>query len=177
MNYGADMLGRYAWLADEHSPRMLVEALKLYGIKEVVGEKHNQTILDWADEVGVGNLYQADEIPWCGLFVAVVAKRGGKAVPTSPLWARNWAKWGDACEPELGCVLVFSRESGGHVGLYVGEDSQCYHVLGGNQGNRVCITRIEKNRLIASRCSYKVKPRNVRKIVIMAEGNVSTNEK
>ena len=35
----------------------------------------------------------------------------------------------------LGDILTFKRNGGGHVGLYVGEDKDCYHVLGGNQGN------------------------------------------
>lgn len=46
----------------------------------------------------------------------------------------------------LGDALTFKRNGGGHVGIYVGEDSTCYHVLGDNQSNMVCITRIEKTR-------------------------------
>ncbi len=173
----ASKLGQYAWLLNEPAPRMLIEALKLYGVKEIIGDRHNQTILDWADEIGVGNLYEADEIPWCGLFVGVVAKRAGKPVVNNPLWARNWAKWGVPCMAKLGCVLVFSRETGGHVGLYVGEDDKCFHVLGGNQGNSVSIVRIEKSRMISSRHLYSVgAPANVRKVWITSEGGVSRNE-
>jgi uncharacterized protein (TIGR02594 family) len=171
------MLATYAWLQKEEAPRILVEAIKLYGVKEVIGENDNPTILDWADEIGVGKLYQRDSVPWCGLFMGVVAKRAGKEVPANPLWARNWSKWGVPCLPELGCVLVFSRESGGHVGVYVGEDIECYHVLGGNQSDSVCITRIKKNRLLSARCAYRVKPANVRKIILSPTGIVSSNEK
>lgn len=169
-------LGKYSWLEKEPAPRMLLEALKLFGTAEIVGEKHNPEIIGWAVELGLGSLYQQDEIPWCGLFVGVVARRSGKPVPANPLWARNWARWGSECKPELGCVLVFSRESGGHVGLYVGEDDKCFHVLGGNQGNRVCVTRIEKARLLAARSMYKVKPSNVRPVVIIQQGGISKNE-
>lgn len=173
----ADLIpDQYRWLLNEPGPKMLAKALELYGTAEVVGEKHNPIILDWADEVGLGGLYQSDEIPWCGLFVGVVAKRAGKPLPANPLWARNWAHWGAAASPRLGAVLVFTRESGGHVGLYVGEDNKCFHVLGGNQGNKVCIVRIEKDRLLAARELYKVTPANVRPVVILRTEEVSRNE-
>lgn len=156
---------------------MLVEALKLYGVKEKQGNADNPDILGWADEIGLRETYQHDSIPWCGLFVGVVAKRAGKPLPSGPLWARNWAHWGSLCQPELGAVLVFVREGGGHVGLYVGEDSQHFHVLGGNQSDSVCITRIAKDRLLAARCMYKNKPANVRQVRILGGGNVSGNER
>jgi uncharacterized protein (TIGR02594 family) len=143
---------------------------------EIVGNENNPTILGWADEIGVGSLYDADSIPWCGLFIGVVAKRAGKELPTNPLWAHDWALWGEPCLPALGCVLVFSRESGGHVGLYVGEDETCYHVLGGNQSDCVCVRRLDKHRLLAARESYKVRPVNVRTVMLDGRGEVSKNE-
>lgn len=172
----AEKLQQYAWLADEKGPRMLTEALNLFGVCEYVGGLNNITILDWADEIGVGSLYDADSIPWCGLFLGVVAKRAGKQLPANPLWARNWAQWGVVCKPELGCVLVFSRETGGHVGIYVGEDDTHYHVLGGNQSDCVCVRRLEKKRMIAARNSYINKPANVRQVVLAVAGIVSRNE-
>ena len=167
---------RYAWLLRESGPKMLLEALKLYGTQEKPGDANNPIIMDWAREINARG-YNADAIPWCGLFVGVVAKRAGKELPDNPLWARNWALWGKSCLPELGCVLVFSRGSGGHVGLYVGEDHACYHVLGGNQGDAVSIVRIDKARLLASRCMYSIaKPANVRRVYLSASGSISTNE-
>lgn len=156
---------------------MLVEALNLFGVSEKEGDADNPEILKWAKEIGYKNEYTHDSIPWCGLFVAVVAKRAGKSLPNNPLWARNWSHWGAVCAPELGAVLVFSRGTGGHVGLYVGEDNHCFHVLGGNQGDSVCITRIEKSRLIAARCMYKHKPKNVRPVRIIGVGDVSKSGK
>lgn len=174
----ADMLGDYAWLMKEPGPLMLKEALKLYGVAEIVGEKHNPTILNWAKEIGVDDVYKADETPWCGLFVGVIARRSGKEIPKTPLWAKSWAKWGKSCDPSLGCVLVFEREGGGgHAGLYVGEDYDFYHVLGGNQKNCVCVRRIEKKRCIAARELYiHARPNNVRKIVLSPHGMISSNE-
>jgi len=72
----------------------------------------------------------------------------------------------------------FSRASGGHVGIYVGEDDKCYHVLGGNQGDAVSIVRIQKVRCIGiRRTKWSVaQPENVRVIKLTSTGVVSTNE-
>lgn len=169
----------YSFLQEEKSPKILVEAVKLIGTKEVVGKKHNQVILDWAKELKLDKVYTADEIPWCGLFIAFCAHKAGVQVVDKPLWALNWANYGTkVTEPMLGDVLTFKRDGGGHVGLYVGEDKDCYHVLGGNQGNSVSVTRILKTRLYqARRTAWKVaQPVNVRKIQLSAKGVISKNE-
>lgn len=157
---------------------MLLKALEMYGVSETVGKQHNPIIMAWAKEVGLQNVYTADEIPWCGLFIAVIAKRADKAIVKDPLWALNWAKYGSRVKvPMLGDVLTFKRNGGGHVGLYVGEDETCYHVLGGNQGNKVSIVRIEKQRLHSASRLYNVQPANVRVIRLSPKGApVSVNE-
>ena len=168
----------YARLASEPGPRMLTEALRLYGTVETPGAADNPIILAWAREVGLERVYTADATPWCGLFLAVIAARAGKRLPAKPLWALSWARWGeDGGQPELGDVLVFIRPGGGHVGLYVGEDERAYHVLGGNQRDAVTIARIDKERLYACRAYYAVgRPANVRPIVLQASGEMSANE-
>ena len=89
----------YGWLDDLRPlPRMLEEARKLYGTFEVAGPASNPLILEWAKEVGLARTYLEDGIPWCGLLMAVVAKRGGKPIVEGPLWARNWAKFGKAAD-------------------------------------------------------------------------------
>ena len=171
---------RYAWLAREPGPKMIVEALKLFGALEAAGSANNPTIVAWAKEVGgeVADVYKADSIPWCGLFVAVVAKRAGKELPQHPLWALSWSAFGAKTPaPALGDVLVFARNGGGHVGLYIGEDAGAFHVLGGNQSDRVSITRVAKSRLYAARRPlYRVQPANVRPIHLEASGALSLNE-
>lgn len=169
----------YNWLKKETGPKVIVEAYKLFGIKEIVGPQHNPVILDWAKELGLEKVYNSDEIPWCGLYVAIVCKRAGKNVVKNPLWARNWNNWGVPQKTAmLGDVLVFSRGSGGHVGFYVGEDAKCYHVLGGNQGNQVSVVRINKSRCIGiRRTKWKIRqPDNVRQIFLSDRGVISTNE-
>lgn len=176
------MQAGYEWLLDEKGPVELIEALKLYGTMEAPGPANNPIIMDWAIETNT--TYPGDSVAWCGLFRAVVAKRAGwNYFPNkNALWAKNWALWGQAVPKEramLGDTLVFTRDGGGHVGLYVGEDDSHFHVLGGNQKDMVNIVRIEKSRCIAVRSApWKIaQPANVRKVRLSANGApVSVNE-
>lgn len=170
---------QYQWLAREPGPKMLIEALKLYGTLEVPGSGDNPTILAWAKEIGVDKTYSHDSVPWCGLFMGVVASRAGKVLPHSPLWALDWADFGDPVKaPMLGDVLTFKRDGGGHVTLYVGEDGNAFHCLGGNQSDKVCIARIAKSRLYrARRPHYINQPDNVRKVILQSNGTLSSNER
>ncbi len=169
----------YAWLEREPAPRHLLEALKLYGTTETPGAKNNPVILGFAAETGVDDVYRADATPWCGLFAAVAVKRAGWEPVRNPLWALNWSRFGRAADtPSLGDVLTFTRAGGGHVGFYVGEDAGAFHVLGGNQSDRVCIARLAKPRLHAARRPvWRIsQPANVRPIRLAATGMLSTNE-
>lgn len=169
---------QYAWLNSLELPKTIFEGLKLLGTHETPGSANNAAIMGWADEVGLKRVYTADAVPWCGLFAAVVAKRAGKEVPKDPLWALNWGNFGvKVLQPGLGDVLTFLREGGGHVGFYIGEDHEAYHVLGGNQGDNVTITRILKKRLRAARRpAYNVQPASVRPYILGATGSLSKNE-
>lgn len=172
----------YAWLDQVVGlSRLLVEARALYGVTETPGPANNPVIMAWAKEVGLEKTYPNDATAWCGLFMALIAKRAGWEVVGGPLWARNWANFGRRVEEKdaaLGDVVVFSRETGGHVGLYVGEDASAIHVLGGNQSDAVTITRIARSRLIAvRRPKWKVsQPAGVIKRRLAATGVLSTNE-
>jgi uncharacterized protein (TIGR02594 family) len=177
------MIPKYEWLANVGQlPRTIQEAVKLHGVQEVVGKGSNKTIIGWRDELNAAGVsiagFSDDDIPWCGLFAAIVVHRAGKRGVASPLWARNWAKFGTGVtEAGLGDVLVFVRNGGGHVGFYVAEDATAYHVLGGNQSNRVSVTRIEKSRCIAVRRPvYNSKPDSVKPYRVAATGVLSRNE-
>lgn len=176
---------KYSWLTNEQGPVMILKAIELYDTIETPGVESNPVIISWAKEIDrkVEDIYRSDEIPWCGLFIAVVAKRSYKQVAKDPLWALNWGTFGKYTDTAmLGDVLVFVRKTNdgrtaGHVGLYIGEDDDCYHVLGGNQLDKVCITRIAKNRLYASRRpNYNIQPGNVRVIKLSNDGIISGNE-
>lgn len=173
----------YSWLNDETGPRILTEALSLYGTKEISGGETNPVIISWAKEIGgwISDFYKEDEIPWCGLFIAVAAKRAGYPFSQKALSAREWENWGAAVQgnsPMLGDVMIFTRKNGGHVGLYVGEDHECYHILGGNQSDEVNISRLSKDRfLVCKRSPFKIgQPDNVRKVFLSPSGKISDNE-
>lgn len=171
---------KYRWLEKEPGPKMIIEGLKLVGIKEIPGKASNPKIIQMAAELGMQGKYNNDDTAWCGLSHAYVALKAGK----TPLqgWdmlrALKWAEWGEAVtKPMLGDTLVFKRPGGGHVGLYVGEDQQCFHVLGGNQSNAYGFARIAKGRLVAARRPhYNNQPENVRRIILEATGEVSKDE-
>lgn len=177
---------QYQWLTTLRGcPKTISLALAEFGVAEVVGRGSNRTIIGWRDELNQAGVrisgYSDDDIPWCGLFAAIIAfRRMGVAseVVTDPLWARNWANYGKKADKAcLGDILVFVRNGGGHVGFYVGEDRSCYHVLGGNQSNKVCITRVEKSRCIAvRRPPYKITPSSCKPFHLAASGSVSNNE-
>jgi uncharacterized protein (TIGR02594 family) len=138
-------------------PTWLAAARRKLGTREGPGPANNPTILGWAKRLGtkvLGIIYNADDVPWCGVFAAQCLDEAGIASPTFAVRARSWADWEANLRPERlapGAVLVFKREGGGHVGFYVGEDGTSYHVLGGNQDDAVSIARIAKARLVASR--------------------------
>lgn len=170
---------KYKWLLNEGAPKMIVEALKLYGIKELPGNADNPEILSWAIELGLPRVYSHDEIPWCGLFMAIIAKRAGKKLPKDPLWALNWVNFGNPVHiAMLGDVLVFKRSQGGHVGMYVGEDDDSYHTFAGNQSDAVNIKRISKVRCVGvRRPDYLIgQPANVRVIHLLPDSSESQNE-
>lgn len=177
---------QYSWLNELSGlPNTIKLALAEFGVAEVVGKGSNRTIISWRDELNQAGVkisgYSDDDIPWCGLFAAIITlRRMGKAseVVKDPLWARNWQEYGvKSPKAGLGDILVFVRNGGGHVGFYVAEDTSAYHVLGGNQSNKVCITRVAKDRCIAvRRPPYMVTPEAVKPYVVSAKGTLSTNE-
>jgi uncharacterized protein (TIGR02594 family) len=191
---------QYQWLQSAGTlPRMIDMAISLLGTKEIVGRGSNRTIMEWSNELrraGVDGLdqYSNDDIAWCGLFVAILAfRRRGivTEVVNEPLWARNWADYGDPIakrstgklvfsddkRASLGDVLVFERGNGGHVALYIAEDSMSYHIIGGNQSNAVTVTRILKSRCLAvRRPRYIAQPASVRPYHVAASGAISSNE-
>jgi uncharacterized protein (TIGR02594 family) len=161
---------QYAYLrAEPRAPLMVQAGLDLYGLHEIAGTASNPTILAWADEVGkatksayadwAADYYNADAIPWCGLFVALCAVRAAQGRPErlpehKYLSALDWKNWGlpvlvkDAL---VGDVGISQRDGGGHVFMIVGEDPTHFHTLGGNQSDAVTITRIGTDRLHAVR--------------------------
>ncbi len=151
----ARLLGEETGLETNPDLPWYAEARRLMGTREVPGPGSNSVIENWADALGLP--YRGDDIPWCGLFVAhcIGAALPDEPLPANPLGARNWIRFGQTCEPGLGSVLVFWRESRasgkGHVGFYTGEDAEGFYVLGGNQSDAVNVKRLAKRQFIGAR--------------------------
>lgn len=132
-------------------PEWLTEARKHIGTREIPGVRHEPKILGWWKAIKRGGI-KTDEVPWCAAFVGgclefvdIISSRFESA--------RSYMSWGVAIKaPVLGCIAVFSRSGGGHVGFVVGHDgNDRLLILGGNQGNKVSIAPFEKSRVIGYR--------------------------
>lgn len=171
--------GPYRWSGTIGTlPRLLQEGLALYGLKEGLGSIDNPAIMEMAKEVGQEKVYVHDSIAWCGLYMAACVKRAGYDVVAGPLWALNWLNFGVKAEtPSLGDIMCFVRDGGGHVGFYIAEDRDYYHVLGGNTGDAVKIARLAKSRFKgARRPAYRNPLPAWKPYKVAATGAISTNE-
>jgi len=127
----------------------LDRARSYLGTREIPGPRHTALILKWWSAIRAP--FTDDETPWCAAFVGGVLVEVGLN-STRSARARSYLSYGDPVAPCVGAILVFERGPvNGHVGFYVAEDSEAYHVLGGNQSDAVTITRISKARLIGCR--------------------------
>lgn len=126
------------------------EAVKHIGLKEKTGYNDHPLLLDWWLRLGTKYLYKQ---AWCGLFVAICLKKAGYPLPKHWYRALDWLNWGvEIASPCYGCIVVFSRKGGGHVGFVVGRDENYrLMVLGGNQGDAVSIAPFESKRVAGYR--------------------------
>lgn len=181
----------FRWLEKETAlPKVLTNALRFNGLREIPGAKHEPIILEMGDFLGgqVAAWHKDDETAWCGVFAGYILKVSGFEPPAGfdVVRARQYATWGNApsapAAPALGDILSFWRGSpagaDGHVGFYVGETATTYKVFGGNQNNAVGFTDIKKERLLAARrCPWRVaQPAGVRPVLMNAVGPISGNE-
>lgn len=175
---------KYKWIETIGSlPKLVTAALNYIDLKETPGQGNNPVIMGMAKRLGVENIYVADSISWCALFISYLCVIADKPMPFKQyeiLRAASFAKWGNPVSPgqeAFGDILVFKRPGGNHVGLYIAESDTTFHVLGGNQSDAVTFTEIKKNRLIAARRYYSIAPpASVKKYKLSSTGTVSTNE-
>ena len=122
-------------------------ARKYIGVSEIPGPRHSSVIQGWLKSLHAW--WVDDETPWCGVFVAAVMQESGLAYPKQYYRALEWLKAGRVIDrPAVGCIVVFTRQGGGHVGFVVGEDEWGrLMVLGGNQRNQVNILPFSKQRV------------------------------
>lgn len=178
--FGADRIAARSDSAVPLHMPWLIEAARHIGLKEGVGTANNQIILNWAADLDAD--FHQDETPWCGLFVGhcMGSALPDDSLPNNFLGARNWLNYGMPASPQLGSVLVFWRGKRdgwqGHVGFYWAEEANHFHVLGGNQSDKVSVTRIGKDRLLSARWPRSLPTRGITRTATAQGMLVSVNE-
>lgn len=129
-------------------------ALQEYGVKEIVGSKHNPRVLEYFAKVG-HSWVKDDETSWCAAFVGFCLETAGMK-STRALNARSYLNIGTpTTKPEVGDIVVLWRNSPtsweGHVGFFIKETPTGILILGGNQSNQVFIAEYPKNQLLGYR--------------------------
>lgn len=130
------------------------------GTKEFPGGANNPVIMAWVGAIeerypdlraGLAG-YNGDAVPWCGLGQAYCMAKSGHKPPLEPLYATNWFyHWKDGVDlksPSLGAIAVMTRNGGGHVTQYEGEDDTHWFGRGSNQSDMVNTARFPKSRPI-----------------------------
>lgn len=147
------------------------------GLAEIPGADTAPKIRQWLADLGAW--WRDDETPWCGVAVGAWMKQAGIARPKHWYRAKGWLEWGvDIGGPTYGCVAVFERAGGGHVGIVVGINKSGHlMVLGGNQGNRVSILPFDRSRAIG----YRMPPGHAVPLsadlpILASNGQLSRNE-
>lgn len=127
--------------------RWIELARQFIGLHEVKGREHNPEILQMWKDIKRGGI-KDDETPWCAAFVGAMLERAG--IQSSRFEsAKSYLSWGvQLKEPQADCVVVFTRDGGGHVGFVVGQDSVGnLLVLGGNQSDAVNVRAFPRARV------------------------------
>lgn len=132
-------------------PAWLIEARKHIGVKEIKGPVHNPVIVNFwklARLAGIKN----DEVPWCAGFVGAMLETVGVRSARSDS-SRAYLNWGVKLDqPIVGCIVVFHREGGGHVGFVSGRTADGrLAVVGGNQGDMVSEATFPVDRVLGYR--------------------------
>lgn len=162
--------------------KWIVEAKKQIGTQEVTDKSK---IVGWAKTMGPDwysskvDPTQSDGFgPWCGLFAAWCMYSAGVKAPANYFRAGDWSTWGVACTgPVEGCIVTFTRSGGGHVGMVLGKSADGnIVVIGGNQGNKVCVEKFPIANATAFRWPVGIPlPAGVIPVVAV-NGGFSTNQ-
>lgn len=138
-------------ITNQADPLWLRCAAADIGLREIPGVATAPKIAKWLQQLRAW--WRDDETPWCGVACAAWMTAAGVTPPKEYFRAKAWLDWGRAIKtPVRGCVVVFGREGGGHVGIVVGETAGGgLAVLGGNQGNAVSVAAFPRSRVLGFR--------------------------
>jgi uncharacterized protein (TIGR02594 family) len=132
-------------------PAWLSKAWQEFGQAERRGAASNPRIVRLYKDVGYAKI-DHDDVAWCAAFLGACLERSGINSSRS-LMARSYAEWGTRlATARTGAIAVLKRTSNpalGHVGFVVGETDSTLLLLGGNQGDAVCVSEFPKSRLLS----------------------------
>jgi len=159
--------------ADEDIAPWWAVMKSLTGTTEAPGDPDNPKIVGMADYIankwagdpamdGIENYcagYVHDSTPWCGLTEAYCLSVAGIRPPFdktddtgSFLWAQSFANdpgFVHLAQPRPGCIVVMTREGGGHVTTWEGQTNGSNTCRGGNQSDAVNVQNYSKGDVIA----------------------------
>ena len=149
----------------------MYEALEDYFVSEIKGDQHSPHVLQMWKDAKLGGI-KDDETPWCAGAVSAWLERAGiRSQRTS--WARNYLNQGvELKEPVYGCIVIFERGNGGHVGFVTGvsSDGKQIRVLGANQSDSVNERMFDVSRVLGYRMPV------ITELPVVGNGKASNNE-
>lgn len=153
----------------------VAKAREYIGVKEIPGVTHHPLIVGWWKAIKRGGI-KDDETPWCAAFVGAMLENVG-IVSSRFESAKSYLHWGLALPgPRLGCIVVFTRNGGGHVGFLVGKaPNGNLLILGGNQANGVNIREFGLDRVAGYRWPLAV-PQPVDTYIPVGSAPATTGE-
>ncbi len=121
------------------------------GQKEIAGSADNPRIIEY-HQATASHLQDEDgkDFAWCSSFANWCMKQVN-ASRTNSVSSSSWRDWGQAlATPRQGAITVFKRfeggvQVGGHVAFLIEDRGASVLVLGGNQGDAVCLHEYDKN--------------------------------
>jgi uncharacterized protein (TIGR02594 family) len=182
MASGGSLVRTQSYTPVAGAPSYLADAVKDIGIQEwVLGNNRkkvsNPVVERYIAKVN-GSPLNAIDTPWCAYFVGAKLEYAGITSSKSGM-ARSYLSWGVAVADndwKAGDVVVFKRNTGtrddhvlGHVAFLLRWDNNYVYVLGGNQGDRVCIEAFPRGRIIGVR-----RPRTFSKTIMASVGSVTS---
>lgn len=120
---------------------MLQDAISELGVVEGKGSANDPRVLEYEKITG----YSQDSVPWCGSFMAWLAKKNGIPFTASKAaaalyWATDWIEEGYGVKlkaPIPGAIMVKKRVGGNHVTMFhrwIDKNAGVFEGVGGNQG-------------------------------------------
>ncbi len=155
----------------------IASARQYIGVREVPGPKNSAVIAGWLSRLKAW--WSDDATPWCGTFAATCLTDAGLTPPKDWYRATAWLTLPvSLSRPAYGCIVVFTRQGGGHVGFVVGVDrAGNLMVLGGNQGDAVNIKPFARDRVAGFRWPSRLPdPGRYNLPVLDSDGKLSENE-